>query len=257
MNLILFSPPEVADNNTVAVDDGRALHMRTVLRARPGQVFEVGIIDGPRGLGTILSVDGGRVTLECRFESTLPPVPAVDLLLALPRPKVMKRLWAQLAAIGVGRILLVNAARVERHYFDTHVLGEDCYRPLLVEGLQQARDTRLPVVTIHRRLKVLVEDELSGQEDQRQRLLADPVARDSVRSVLETSRAERCLLAVGPEGGWTDFERELLQAHRFRPVGMRPRTLRSDTACVALLTLVHESLICSGVDIGGEARCPS
>lgn len=227
--------------------------MRTVLRASPGQVFDVGIIDGPRGRATVLSVEGSRVTLACRFESTRPPVPAVDLLLALPRPKVMKRLWAQLAAIGVGRILLVNAARVERHYFDTHVLAEHCYRPLLVEGLQQARDTRLPVVTIHRRLKVLVEDELGGPDGQRQRLLADPGARDRVTSILETSRAERCLLAVGPEGGWTDFERDLLQAHRFIPVGMRPRTLRSDTACVALLTLVHESLIGGGGDDAGDA----
>src|SRR5688500_19330680 len=98
--------------------------------------------------------------LHCAFEAAPAPRPPVDLLLALPRPKVMRRLWAQLAALGVGRILLTNAARVERNYFDTHVLTSDCYRPLLVEGLQQARDTRLPVVSIHRQLKILVEDHL-------------------------------------------------------------------------------------------------
>lgn len=246
MNLILFSPREISDTGTVAIDDGRALHIRSVLQAGAGQPIQVGIIDGPRGVGTVRSVDGGCVTLQCTFESTVPPIPAVDLLLALPRPKVMKRLWAQLAAIGVGRILVVNAARVERQYFDTHVLSPDCYRPLLIEGLQQARDTRLPAVSIHRRLKVLVEDELGEPGGQCARLLADPGARNSVRSIFDTSPSERCLLAVGPEGGWTGFEREMLHAHGFIAVGMRSRTLRSDTACIALLTLVLETLAGAG-----------
>ena len=246
MNLILLDPDEVADNGTVTIDDGRAAHIRTVLKAMPGQSVQVGIIDGPRGAGTVQSVEGNRITLQCTFEPTVASIPPVDLLLALPRPKVMKRLWAQLAAIGVGRILLVNAARVERQYFDTHVLAAECYRPLLVEGLQQARDTRLPVVSIHRRLKVLVEDELGDSIGGCARLLADPGAQTTVRSAVRISGAARCLLAVGPEGGWTDFERDLLQAHWFTAVGMRPRTLRTDTACVALLTLVHEALADSG-----------
>ena len=63
-------------------------------------------------------------------------------------------------ALGVGRIVLTNAERVERHYFDSHILSEASFRPLLVEGLQQARDTRLPAVSIHRQFKVLVEDHL-------------------------------------------------------------------------------------------------
>ena len=242
MNLILLNPEEVTDHRTVTIDDGRAAHVRNVLKATPGQSLQVGIIDGPRGVATLHLVGGTSVTLQCTFESTVVAIPPVDLLLTLPRPKVMKRLWAQLAAIGIGRILLVNAARVERQYFDTHVLAADCYRPLLIEGLQQARDTRLPAVSIHRRLKVLVEDELGESIGGCARLLADPGARTTVRSAVQSSRAERYLLAVGPEGGWTDFERSLLQAHGFTAVGMRPRTLRSDTACVGLLTLVHEAL---------------
>ena len=101
-----------------------------------------------------------RSRFAARSTRTRRPCRAVDLLLALPRPKVMRRLWAQIAAMGVGQIILTNAERVERNYFDTHVLTPECYRPLLVEGLQQARDTRLPRVSIHRQFKVLVEDEL-------------------------------------------------------------------------------------------------
>jgi RsmE family RNA methyltransferase len=165
----------------------------------------------------------------------------VNLLLALPRPKVMRRLWAQIAALGVGQIILTNAERVERNYFDTHVLTPDCYRPLLVEGLQQARDTRLPNVSVHRQFKVLVEDELDGVFGGGLRLVADPAA-SRPASAVEREPDERILLAIGPEGGWNDFETDLLEAHGFEAIGMGPRTLRTDTACIALLALVHASM---------------
>ena len=153
------------------------------------------------------------------------------MLLALPRPKVMRRLWPQLAALGVGHIILTNAERVERHYFDTHVLTEACYRPLLVEGLQQARDTRLPKVSIHRQFRILVEDHLDGLSVDGLRLVADPRGSTPVGSADVEHRGRRVLIAIGPEGGWNAFELSLLAAHGFQLVGMGPRTLRVDTAC--------------------------
>ena len=131
------------------------------------------MVDGGLGTCTVLALDADTVTLRCTFD-VIPVRPSVDLLLALPRPKVMQRLWAQVAALGVGRIILTNATRVERNYFDTHVLEPDSYRPLLLEGLQQARDTHLPVVSIHRRLKVLLEDDLDGLCPSAARLVAHP-----------------------------------------------------------------------------------
>ena len=133
----------------------------------------MGLLDGPRGVGRVVAA-GDSVELECTFEPDPPPIPDVDLLLALPRPKVMRRLWAQLAALGVGHIVLTNAARVERNYFDTHVLDPDFYRPLLLEGLQQAQDTRLPRVSIYRRFRPLVEDELDALSSAGTRLVAHP-----------------------------------------------------------------------------------
>jgi RsmE family RNA methyltransferase len=164
------------------------------------------------------------------------------VLLALPRPKVMRRLWAQLAALGVGHIILTNAERVERHYFDTHVLSEDTYRPLLIEGLQQARDTRLPNVSIHRQFRILVEDHLDGLFRDGIRLLADPSGTTSIQSALAERTSQRVLLAIGPEGGWNAFELSLLAAHGFRLVSLGPRTLRTDTACTALLAITHAAL---------------
>jgi RsmE family RNA methyltransferase len=236
VNLLIVERGELAADE-VTLRDARATHVRDVLKAVPGQCLRVGLLDGPLGTATVLESGAAAVTLRCAFAAEAPPRPRVDLLLALPRPKVMRRLWAQLAAMGVGRIILTNAARVERHYFDTHVLTPDCYRPLLIEGLQQARDTRLPEVSIHRQFRVLVEDQLDGLTDAATRIVADPRASQPVPAAAGAA-AGRVLLAVGPEGGWNDFELRLLEARGFQAAAMGARRLRVDTACIALLAIV-------------------
>ena len=250
MNLILLDQDDLDDAGVARLTDARGRHVTRVLKVGPGQTVRIGLADGPVGTGTVESVEGDAVSLRCAFERTAPPKPRVDLLLALPRPKVMRRLWSQLAALGVGRVILTNAARVERHYFDTHVLEPSTYGPLLKEGLQQARDTWVPRVEIHRRLKVLMEDHLNAIFPSGARLLAEPGQGPSLREVLHasidvssaTADPPRVLLAMGPEGGWSAYELDLLASHGFTTVSLGTRTLRSDTAAIALLTLAHEAL---------------
>jgi 16S rRNA (uracil1498-N3)-methyltransferase len=242
MNLVLLEPDELDADGTATLTGGRAIHLLKVLRVDPGSTVRVGVVDGPSGVGEVVSTVDGKVTLQCRLEQPAAERPEVDLLLALPRPKVLKRLWAQLAALGVGRILLTNAARVERDYFATHVIEPSTWRPLLLEGLQQARDTRLPEVTVHRRFRLLVEDELDELVGDADRVVAHPAGDDGVARVVSGFSRRRVLLAVGPEGGWTPFELALLERHRFVAAAMGPRTLRTDTACIALLSLAHDAL---------------
>ena len=241
MNVILIEASEVDVRGQAAIVGRQAAHIVSVLKAGPGDTVRVGVVDGPFGLATIAAIEDHTVHVRCAFESVVPARPSVDLLLALPRPKVLRRLWAQLAALGVGRIILTNAERVERNYFDTHVLTPECYRPLLIEGLQQARDTRLPIVSIHRQFKVLVEDHLDRLSDASMRLVADPRASTSVTAAVGRQPASRVLLAIGPEGGWNGFELSLLEAHGFQAVSMGSRALRSDTACISLLSIVHSA----------------
>ena len=245
MNLLLLEPGAV-NNGRAVLRDHQARHVLTVLRAAPGDTLRVGLRDGPRGTACVQRLGDDEVELTCTLEDHLPPRPPVDLLLALPRPKVLKRLWAQLAALGVDRIMLTNAARVERNYFDTHVLEPDFYTTLLIEGLQQAQDTRLPLVSVHRQFKPLIEDELATLSDAPLRLMADP-AHGGAGPTSPQARG-RVLLAVGPEGGWVPFERDLLARHGFAPFGLGARTLRSDTACIALMSvLAHVQAANSGL----------
>ena len=242
MNLILLESEEIQADGTAVLTGKRARHVREVLRAAEGEAIRVGVIDGAMGTATILE-DAKQLRLQCALAGGLPPVPRVDVLLAMPRPKVMNRLWPVLAALGVGRILVSNAWKTERNYFDTHVLEPEHVREGLIEGLQQARDTRLPQVSVHRQFKKLVEDKLDGFGPYAARLVAHPgEGAFPSEKLAALPKDSRILLAVGPEGGWTPFELELLAAHGFSPVSWGPRVLRTDTACAVLLGLVHAAL---------------
>ncbi|MFA7257064.1 MAG: RsmE family RNA methyltransferase [Kiritimatiellales bacterium] len=260
MNLILIQPHEPDGEGRICLSDYRAEHIRHVLKAELGKTLRIGLLNGPKGTGTVEKVCCKEILLRCEFEEKIPPRPNVELLLALPRPKVMKRLWAQLAALGVRRIILTNAEKVERCYFDSHVLDPDFYTARLIEGLQQAGDTNLPEVQIVRQLKPFLEDELDadfpnigpehsergpdafavGQRPQgvAKKLLADPSGEFNLFQTLENKKPQRCCLAIGPEGGWTPYELELFTAHGFQVFNAGSRILRTDTACIALLSLL-------------------
>lgn len=242
MNLVLIDETELEAGHRVVLADHRARHLREVLRVAVGDSVRVGVIDGPLGRGHIEAISHDTVALCCTW-GEVPPLPRIDILLALPRPKVMGRLYASLAQLGIHRLMLSNGARVERYYFDAHQLDPRYWRSQFLEGLAQARDTRVPVVTVHKSFRVLIEDELPGLATHRFRLVSDPSARVSVREACQGALPhDRVLLAIGPEGGWNDFERDLLAAHGFDEVGMGPRTLRSDIATIALIALTSDAL---------------
>jgi len=245
MNLILITSEELTPEGRVRLDDFRAKHIRSVLKATPGQKLRIGLLDGPFGCGTVEDVSADSVGLACVFEVDIPPRPPIDLLLAMPRPKVLKRLWAQFAALGVGRIFITNAEKVERFYFDTHILEPDFYNARLIEGLQQARDTRLPEVSIIKNLKSFLESEkfpTLGIHDATgvKKILADPSGTQTIFQCLEDT-PQRILLGVGPEGGWTPYELEMFQAHGFEAFSIGSRILRTDTACIGLISMLAET----------------
>lgn len=231
MNRILFEAWECRDGQVVLTDH-RAKHLRAVLRAGSGDVFRVGEVAGFSGTGEVVRLSEDEVVMAVHL--TEPPVrPKLDLLLALPRPKVLRRLLPQISALGVDRIFLTNAARVERPYFDTHVLKADTMRALLVEGLMQCGGTWLPRVQVVRRLKVFLEDEVAGCSDADERILLHPTAETAWRAL--PAPGERTLLALGPEGGWVAYELELFAQCQFTATRLTTGVLRSDTACVVSL----------------------
>lgn len=119
MNIILVQTEEI-QGNCVQLSDHRAEHIVKVLRAEVGARVKVGCIDGPIGTGDIVSIKKKypfKVELKVDLADGPRPQPHLDLILALPRPIMLKRILSQVTALGVGTIHLVNAKRVEKSFW--------------------------------------------------------------------------------------------------------------------------------------------
>jgi 16S rRNA (uracil1498-N3)-methyltransferase len=240
MNLILIAPEEVQAGQPIAFrDDHRCRHINEVLRGKPGATIRIGLINGYLGTGRIISISPHEVVIEAVWQEQEPPTPATDLILALPRPIMLRRILAQATALGVGRIFLINANRVEKSFFKASLLQEDSFEPYLRQGLEQAVATRLPLVSSHPRFRPFVEDRLPEiTSDYSHLLLAHPGAAWKLPETAPPPLAGRVLLALGPEGGWIDFEIAKFQEQHFLPFSMGPRILRLETAVCGLLAQI-------------------
>lgn len=237
MNIILLEADEVRDGK-VLLTDNRAEHIQKVLRAAVGDRVRIGIINGMKGRGLITAIVGQRrslcVSLAVELSMATGPPPEIDIILALPRPIMLKRILSQVAALGVGSLYLIHANRVEKSFWESGLLEEAQYREHLLHGLEQAVDTRLPRVEIFKKFRPFVEDFLPViGKDHRFKLLAHPYTETSLAQSLSGDEG-RILLAVGPEGGWVDFEVEKFAKQGFIPCSIGERILKVDTAVIAL-----------------------
>ena len=235
MNLILLFPEEVSGDRA-CLSDRRAEHIRTVLRSKAGDRLRIGLLNGPLGTATVEMMNRSGVTLRLDLHGPVPPLPPTALILALPRPIMLRRVLAQASALGVERIFLINANRVEKSFFQASLLQDNAYQTALIQGLEQAMDTRLPELSIHQRFRPFIEDVLPGYlADYPVRLIAHPTAPADLGGAAPMPFTRRTILAIGPEGGWVDFELDRFSACGFRGFTLGPRILRVDSAVPALL----------------------
>ncbi len=238
MNLLLLERGEVDPRGRVRVRDRRAEHLRRVLRVSVGDELRVGVIGGPTGTATVAQVAANGVDLEVRLCGSSPPPPDVELILAVPRPKVVSRMVQHAAALGVRRIDLVNAWRVEKSYFDSPRLDPGALRQQALLGCEQGATTWVPEIDVHRLLlpfvtKVL-EPRLATAPSTR-RLLAHPEATQYVEEAASGHSERVTVVAIGPEGGWIAPELASFTALGFVPVKLGRGVLRVEAAVTATL----------------------
>lgn len=245
MNRILIKRNELTDNDTVILSDYRAEHIITVLKPQIGDKLRIGVLNGSPGTGIVSHIQStakSSVTLKCTLNEAPLPVSKISLMLALPRPKILKRLIPQIIALGIDELLLTNAAKVEKNYFATHWLKTQNLEKLIINGLEQSGDTRIPNISIIKKLKPFIEDELSNRFRKHNRLIAHPypVKPDTGNSASDIpDSTKQTLIAIGPEGGWDNYELKLFQNAGFTPFSMGSRILRSDTATIATLAILN------------------
>ena len=227
MNLVLLRPEDFeaagsGDASRVYLRGRRCEHVRRIQRAGVGDELCVGLLGGKVGTGRILALADDGLELEVSLVREPPAPRALSLVVALPRPLVLKRVLLHATTLGVKRIALIHARRVEKSYWQSEALSSDSIQQQLLEGLEQARDTRLPEVTLHPRFRPFAEDELGALLVNSRGFVAHPQAqRECPRAV-----AGAVTLAIGPEGGFNAFEVERLVEAGLEPVQLGDRALR-------------------------------
>jgi RsmE family RNA methyltransferase len=230
VNLILFAPGETTA--PLSRKDPRARHLLRVLARREGETFDAGLLDGPRGKGTVVAIGDDTLTLSFTWDPPPPPLPGVILLIGLPRPQTARDILRDATTLGATSLHFIRTSRSDPNYAASSLWSSGEWRRHTIAGAEQAFDTRLPEVTwTHTLAEALAR--LPSVADRRaldlyeatEPLRPGPTARDRLPLVL----------ALGPERGWDQDDRAALRAAGFTLVHLGPRVLRTETAVVAAL----------------------
>jgi len=231
LNLLLLEAADFVAADRVILSGRRLRHLQEVHRAEVGETLRVGLLGGEMGEGRLLRLDTASAELQVRFDQPPPAKLPVTLLLALPRPKMLRRVLQTVAAMGVPRLVLLNSYRVEKSFWQTPFLEPAAIREQLILGLEQARDTVLPEIIVEKRFKPFVEDRLPQLAADTLGLVGHPGDFPACPRAVQ----QPVTLAIGPEGGWIPYEVEKLAEAGLTPVQLGERILRVETAVSALL----------------------
>ncbi len=235
MNLILFTPEEIP--RPLPLSDPRARHLLNVLKRSPGDTFDAGIINGPRGKATVVALAPDSLTFT--FAPTHDPIPAppIAVIVGLPRPQTARDILRDLTTLGVASIDFVTTEKTDPNYARSTLWSSGEWRRHALVGAEQAFDTCLPRITHTHTLSELLTNLPAGST----RLALDnyesPRALGSVENL-----SSPVLLAIGPERGWSACERDAFRAAHFTFVHLGSRVLRTESACLAAVTLIRAKL---------------
>jgi len=236
LNLILFTADEAA--RPLPLADPRARHLLKTLRRRPGDTFDAGLVNGPRGRGRIESADGATLRVSFEWGEAPAPRPPLVLLVGLPRPQTARDILRDATTLGVAEMHFVLTEKGDPAYARSSLWTGEEWRRLLIAGAQQAFDTRLPAVTHGRTLA----DVLAALPSGSTRLALDNYEAAAPLAECHVIRDTSAVLVIGPERGWSSADRTLLRGAGFTLVHLGPRVLRTETAVIAAVTLLKARL---------------
>ena len=250
MNLILVDRAEIDKQGLVTLTDRRAAHICKVLKAEVGSCLRTGVINAAIGEAKIQKIhykNSCSVTLQ--LDSTLlsparntkacPAKLPITLIIALPRPKVARRLVRLCTECGIAELHFINSYRVEKSFWQSPLLSEANIHQQILLGLEQSRDTQLTKVFMHKRFNPFVEDTLAALPKTQQQFVAHPynAAIDLTdNNQLQTiDKQQPILLAIGPEGGFIPHEIDKLNQAGLVNLGFGQRIYRVETIVPLLL----------------------
>ncbi|TYL48698.1 16S rRNA (uracil(1498)-N(3))-methyltransferase [Marinomonas sp. IMCC 4694] len=237
MNSILLDPRNILVTGQFVLSVRQQAHITKVIKAEPGAVLKVGVLNGRMGEGVYeppRDDKPGYMHSLNLFSSAPSPLPMV-LVMALPRPNMLKRTLHNITAMGVKDVYLIHSAKVEKSYWQSPVLQMESIEQCLFEGLEQAKDTVMPKWSLIPRFRPFVEDQLPSILEGKVGLLAHPY--QATRCPVDIQQPS--VLALGPEGGWNEFEVDKWLEAGMQAVHLGDRILKVETVVPVLLSRLY------------------
>lgn len=235
MNLILFSREELA--TALPRSDPRADHILKILKVEPGQSFDVGRINGPRGKARLEGIEAECLRFSYNWDEKIPSLYPLDLWVSFCRPQTCRRILQECTSLGIRSITFFDTEKCEPSYRCSRLWSGGEASRLLIRGAEQAFCTQVPNLHLNSTLiETLASNSLSGTR----------LAMDNYESTEILGQNGPLLapvtLAVGGERGWSKVERDALRANGFSLADLGDRVLRTETACIAALSIIRNQL---------------
>lgn len=235
MNLILLEESDYSSPGIVTLADQRFRQIRDTHRSSIGDTVKVGQLNGLMGRGIINALDEQSVEISVTLDQHPPEKLPLRIILALPRPKMIRRIFRTIAEMGVSELIIINSYKVEKSFWQSPAISPEKVREYLIDGLQQAKDTVLPTVRFEQRFKPFVEDDLPVLIKDQQAFIAHP----QLGQVCPQPFDQPLTLAIGPEGGFTPYEAEKLQSIGFEGIHLGARILKVENALTTLVAKLY------------------
>lgn len=224
MNIVLLPTHTVQDDVWQITDAKQLSHLKQHLNLQLGDQLKVGLLNQSRYLTEVISLSEDVITVKPICQQAIPQKLPVTLIIAMPRPKVLRRLVMDAVTLGVQKLVLLHSYRVDKSYWQTPFLNQlDQYVQL---GLEQAGDVMAPEIMLEKRFKPFVEDRLAVWNQAQPTFIGHPYAENTAPIAWD----QPCQVMIGPEGGFIPYEIELLEKNGCQTFSLGNRILRTETA---------------------------
>ncbi len=242
MNIVLFSETEIS--KPLALSDSRCKHILNILHKKTGDSFTSGIIGGKAGKAVITNIDENFLYFSFEPETDGNPLKPVIMIIGFPRPIQLKRLFRDMAGLGVSQLHLVGTELSEKSYLKSNMIVNGEAETALLEGTMQAKSTHVPELFVHESVAKCIQ-ELKNQNPECIKILLDNIEPEcslslKMEKALKTKNHFPVIAAIGSERGWTDKERKLFRQNGYSLCSMGNRVLRTETAATVAASIILE-----------------
>jgi len=224
------------ERTTASLIGDQAQHLARVLRAEPGQFFDV-VAGGFLHSAEIATVGENEVVFTLHEEMEAGSALPIHLLMAVYKFDHMEWAIEKTTELGVTAITPILARRTEKHLSLASAKRVERWRRIAREASQQSRRSDVPTINDPTKLQPALQSEAATLRI----LLAETEQENSLLAALQSARGNSATgniaIAIGPEGGWTPEEMALFTQHQWQHVTLGQRILRAETAAIAALSI--------------------